>query len=241
VPQHLRGGEGGVTGPPATLDWWAEGERTLATALGRLTDEEFDGPSRLPGWSRGTVLAHVARNADALVNLLGWARTGVETPMYASPQARDAGIAETAALPPAPLRAEVVAATDRLAAAVRELPEPAWSAVVRTAQGRAVPTSEVLWMRCRETWVHAVDLDAGIGFDAVPDDVLAALVDDVFRMWERRGHVPDVTVFAGDRTWGSGGSAVSGSLAAVAGWVTGRTPGAGLDTDDGLPELPAWL
>ncbi|MEV0474381.1 maleylpyruvate isomerase N-terminal domain-containing protein, partial [Streptomyces prunicolor] len=25
-------------------------------------------PSRLPGWSRGHVLAHLARNADALVN-----------------------------------------------------------------------------------------------------------------------------------------------------------------------------
>ena len=226
---------------PATLDWWADGERHFGTALGRLTDEEFGSPSLLPGWSRATVLGHVARNADALINLLTWARTAIETPMYASPEARDAGIAEAAALPPDRLREEVLAATARLAAAVSGLPGDAWSAQVRTAQGRTVPASEVPWMRCREVWVHAVDLDAGIGFADVPDEVLAALVDDVFRMWERRGQVPGVTVFAGDRTWGAGAVAVSGSPAAVAAWVTGRSTGSGLEADDVLPELPAWL
>ena len=226
---------------PATLGWWADGERHLGTALGRLTDGEFPGPSLLPGWSRGTVLAHVARNADALVNLLTWARTGVETPMYASPEARDAGIAETAGLPAAELRAEVLAATGRFAAAVRELPEEAWSAEVRTAQGRTVPASEVPWMRCREVWVHAIDLDAGVGWDEVPEEVLAALVDDVFRMWQRRGQTPGLTVFSGARTWGEGPVAVSGALPAVAGWVTGRSAGAGLEADGGLPGLPAWL
>jgi maleylpyruvate isomerase len=135
----------------------------------------------------------------------------------------------------------VLAAADRLAAAVRELPDAAWSTEVRTAQGRAVRASEVPWMRCREVWVHAVDLDAGVDFGEVPDDVLAALVDDVFGMWERRGRVPDVTVFAGDRTWGTGAIAVAGSLAAVAGWTTGRTPGTGLEADGRLPALPVWL
>ena len=44
----------------------------------------------LPGWTVGHVLTHVARNADAYTNLLTWARTGVETPAYASPEAREA-------------------------------------------------------------------------------------------------------------------------------------------------------
>lgn len=226
---------------PASLGWWVDGERHLATALGRLTDHELDGPSLLSGWSRATVLAHLAGNADALVNLLNWARTGVETPMYPSPEARDAGIAQLAALPPGELRGEVLASTARLAAAMRELPVDAWAAEVRTAQGRSVPAAEVPWMRSREVWVHAVDLDAGVGFDDVPDDVLAALVYDVFRMWDRRAEVPAVTVVAGGRTWGAGPVTVSGPPAAVAAWVTGRTAGTGLEADGGLPELPAWL
>ena len=230
-----------MSAAPPTLDWWTDGERRFGTTVGRLTDEDFAGASLLPGWSRATVLGHVARNADALVNLLTWARTGVETPMYPSRAARDAGIAEAAALPPAGLRAELFAAADRLAAAVRELPDAAWSAAVRTAQGRSVPATEVPWMRCREVWVHAVDLDAGVDFEELPDDVLAALIDDVFSMWERRGQVPDMAVFAGDRTWGTGAVVVAGSLSAVAGWLTGRTPGTGLEADGGLPALPAWL
>src|SRR5256885_15091039 len=49
-------------------------------------------PSLLPGWTRGHVLTHVARNGDGLGNLLRWARTGTETPMYASREARRADI-----------------------------------------------------------------------------------------------------------------------------------------------------
>ncbi|MGY1711165.1 maleylpyruvate isomerase family mycothiol-dependent enzyme [Geodermatophilus sp. SYSU D00758] len=226
---------------PGTLPWWEDGERLFATALGRLTDEEFDAPTLLPGWDRRHVLGHVARNADALVNLLTWARTGVETPMYPSTGARDAGIAEAAGLDPPVLRAEVLDATRRLAEAVRTLPEDRWSAPVRTAQGREVPAAEVPWMRCREVYVHAVDLDAGVGFEDVDDEVQAAMVDDVFRMWDRRDEVPDVVVFAGDREWGTGAVAVSGPLPAVTAWLTGRSAGDGLQADGGIPRVPPWL
>jgi hypothetical protein len=34
--------------PLAMLDWWRAGEVHLRTALVRLTDAEFDGPSLLP-------------------------------------------------------------------------------------------------------------------------------------------------------------------------------------------------
>ena len=159
-----------MTAPAELLDWWQRGEQQLGTALGRVTDEEFAAPSRLPGWSRAQLLAHVARNADALVNLLTWARTGVETPMYPGPGAREEQIARTADQPPAQLREDLITATRRLAAAVRELPDAAWSAEVRTPDGHAVPASMVPWLRSREVWVHAVDLDSGTSFADVPDD-----------------------------------------------------------------------
>jgi maleylpyruvate isomerase len=237
----VRASRADLAEPTELLDWWRRGEAHLATALGRLTDEEFAAPSLLPGWDRQRLLAHLARNADALINLLTWARTGAETPMYPSPEARDAGIAEAAGLPAAALRAEVLAATGRLADAVRAMPAEAWPAPVRTAQGRTVPATEVPWMRSREVWVHTVDLDAGVDFADVPEDVLAAVVDDVFRMWDVRDQVPDVAVFAGDREWGTGALAVAGTLPDVTGWLTGRTSGAGLQADGPLPTLAAWL
>ncbi|SEO45769.1 maleylpyruvate isomerase family mycothiol-dependent enzyme [Trujillonella endophytica] len=222
-------------------EWWTTGEQAVATALGRLVEADYAGPSRLPGWDRAHLLGHLAGNADALVNLLTWARTGVETPMYASQEARDADIDRRAALSPAALDAEVLAATRRLADAVAAMPEEAWSAQVRTRQGRAIEAGDVIWMRAQEAWVHAVDLDAGVGFDDVPAEVLVAIVDRVFAGWERAGTDPGVTLFAGNREWGAGGVAVSGSVPAVAGWVLGRSAGEGLRSDGPLPELPPWM
>jgi len=225
-----------VTRPP-TGTWYAGGERFLDEALNRLAGVDLDGPSLLPGWPRRTVIAHVARNADALCNLLTWARTGAETPMYASSEVRDNAIATTAQLPLAPLVEDCRTASRRFAAAVNGLPEPAWDVAVRTAQGRTVPVSQAVWMRCREVWVHAVDLDTGKGFDDIPDDVLVALIDDVTGLWARRGQTPDARFSAGDRHWGTGEVVVTADLADLAGYVTGRRRDAG----DDRPTLPPWL
>ena len=225
---------------PDTWGWWSAGETFFTGAL-TAAGSDLDHPTLLPGWPRRTLVAHVARNADALVNLLTWARTGTETPMYASTEARDAAIAASAARPAAELVADASAAADRLAVAVRGMPADAWDRAVRTAQGRTVPAATVLWMRCREVWVHAVDLAAGFGFDQVPEDVLLALVDDVVTTWARRDEIPPVAIVTGGRRWGVGEPAVSGSPAAVAGVVTGRTAARDVPTAGSAPPLPRWL
>src|SRR5437867_2834331 len=56
----------------------------LLTAIAKLDNAAVTESSRLPGWTRGHVLAHLARNADALVNVLEG------RPMYVSGNARDA-------------------------------------------------------------------------------------------------------------------------------------------------------
>jgi len=119
--------------------------------------------------------------------------------------------------------------------------EPDWAAHVRTNRGREVTGADIPWMRCCEVWVHSVDLDAGVGFADIPEDVQAALVDEVFRAWDRRDQAPDVVLFAGEREWGTGSLAVAGSLPDVTAWVTGRSAGEGLTADGPLPTLPAWM
>ena len=76
----------------------------LDTAAQRLIDEarlmtepDLRAPSLLPAWSRAHVLAHLARDADAMRNLLIGARAGQDRPAYASAEARDAGIGTSAA------------------------------------------------------------------------------------------------------------------------------------------------
>jgi maleylpyruvate isomerase len=61
-----------------------------------------------------------------------------------------------------------------------------WAAPVRTAQGRTVPASETVWMRTREVWIHAVDLDNGAQFSDFPDVVLESLLADIVEAWRRQ-------------------------------------------------------
>jgi maleylpyruvate isomerase len=226
--------------PDAAMRWWADGEAAVAGVVERLSDDELARDSALPGWSRAHVVAHLARNADALVNLLTWARTGVETPMYPSRAVRDADIETTAARPAAELRADHAAARDRLDRAVEAMPDDAWTAKVRNGQGVTVPASLVPWMRAKEVCVHGADLDAGLAFADLPAELCAALVDDVLGLFHSRDQRLDVTITATDvgRTWGSGETQVTGPAAAVVAWLT-RSDASGLSGE--VPAPPTWL
>lgn len=231
-----------------SLAWAGDGAAHLRGLMARMADDAFPAPSLLPGWSRAHVLTHIARNADAMGNLLTWARTGIVTPAYASDEARDADIAAGATRPAAEIRADVVASSDRLAATARAMPEAAWSAVVRTRQGWEVPASEVLWWRAREMWIHAVDLDVGASIADLPAPMLRELVGDVVRGVGAKEGCPPLVLRAtdGPGEWALGdGSAgeVRGTLAGLATWALGRSRGKDLRTADGRrpPTLPAWL
>jgi maleylpyruvate isomerase len=240
---------GQVMGTDLLLRWVAEGTMLFEEVAARTALRE---PSHLLGWSRAHVTAHVARNADALVNLLIWARTGVETPMYSSAGQRAVDIEQSARRSGPELRDDLRAADARFAAAAASLPKECWHAPIRTARGRRVPASEVPWMRAREVWVHAVDLDAGPTFANIPRPVAAALTDDVARAFAARTDVPATELRASDddRRWllgpaGTGAPAVvTGELASLAAYATGRpapTPLHAGTPGGRLPALPAWL
>ncbi|GEL20689.1 maleylpyruvate isomerase family mycothiol-dependent enzyme [Pseudonocardia asaccharolytica] len=230
-----------ATGTTRTTGWVAEGTALLLGGLGGLSDGGLDAATALPGWTRRHLLAHVASNAEAIGRLVSWARTGRETPMYASSAQRAADIEAGARRPAADLCAWVRRSADELAEAFSALPEPAWQAQVVTAQGRTVPAAELPWMRAREVCVHAVDLGTGIGFADLPDGFCAALVEDIAARRSTAGDGPALTVAAtgSDATWTIDGAgeprSVALPVAELAAWLAGRPARAG------LPELPPWL
>src|SRR5918996_916525 len=133
----------------------------LAGTAGQLDDETVRRPSLCPGWTRAHVLAHVARNADALTNLLTWATTGEETPMYESADARAAAIETGASRPLGELVADGRESSARFGAAIAAVPEEGWEFRVRAgagAAGHAIPARRVVWLRLREVEIHHVDL-----------------------------------------------------------------------------------
>ncbi|MFE5707148.1 maleylpyruvate isomerase family mycothiol-dependent enzyme [Rhodococcus koreensis] len=220
------------------------GTAYFAQRLAELTDEQLYEPTALSGWSRAHLVAHVGYNAAALCRLLEWAATGIETPMYASPEQRGREIAEGATLSAAALRNLFDHTVARLDEKWRNLPDSAWEAQVRTAQGRTVPVSETAWMRTREVWIHAVDLGNGGRFGDFPDVVLESLLTDITGMWRRKdlGAGLVLTVDGCEPVAVQPDSApagkVSGPLAAVVRWAAGRGA-VGLGPD--IPEPPHWL
>ena len=222
------------------------GTAYFAQRLAELSDEQLSEPTGLAGWSRRHLVAHVGYNAAALCRLLDWAASGVETPMYASPEQRGREIAEGATLSAAALRNLFDHTVARLDEKWRHLPASAWDAQVRTAQGRLVPVSETAWMRTREVWIHAVDLGNGGRFGDFPDVVLESLLTDIVGMWRRKdlGTRLILAVDGGEPVAVQPDSPpvekVSGPLAAVVRWAAGRgTVGVNIAGEVGEP--PRWL
>jgi maleylpyruvate isomerase len=227
--------------------------RLLATA-GALTDRQAREPSLLPGWSRGHVLTHLARNADGLRNLLSWARTGVPTPMYPSRQARDEAISAGSGRPASELAADLRAAAEMFLAEAARLSDSAWQVTVGGIGGPEHPAWFALWRRLSEVEIHHVDLDAGYRPDDWPGQFVTdglEVAADVFT--DVRPAPPALLSDTGTgRTYQIGPAdadgeaeprvAVSGPGYQLLAWLTGRSTGARLTAVPGgqLPAVPAW-
>ncbi|MFB6815257.1 maleylpyruvate isomerase family mycothiol-dependent enzyme [Streptomyces sp. NPDC056347] len=198
-------------------EWARTGTRLVLAAVADLDETGFSAATALPGWTRKHLAAHVAANADALCNLVHWAATGDETPMYASAEERAEGIARGPALSPGELRSWLADSAERLAEGFDGLTGEQWRHEVVTAQGRTVPATELPWMRARETCVHAVDLATGTTFADLPDGFLTALAEEI-RDKRRLAELPD------------------GPLPEIAAWLAGRP-----HTLADAAELGPWL
>jgi maleylpyruvate isomerase len=140
----------------------------LLSAARIIAEPDLRAPSLLPGWTRAHVLAHLARNADAMRNLLIGARGGQDRPAYASSEARDADIAAGAVLKPAELMADLAGSAMALRTVARQLPEAAWEFPVRMLDSAPFPAVLLLPRRLVEVELHHGDLGIGYGPDAWP-------------------------------------------------------------------------
>lgn len=214
--------------------------RRLLDTVTQLPDDAVLRPSLLPGWTVGHVLTHIARNADALVNLCDWALTGVRKPMYVSTEARVADIAEGATRPLAEQVEDIAASQARLMERFEDLPAVAWTAQVVWPSGTPGTAYQVVPARLNELEVHHVDLGLGYTFDDVPAEVRDVLLTYVTARWP--AELP-VVLESTDSPWSSparpaGARIVTGGSAALLSWALGRSDGGELGSD--LPELPSF-
>ena len=208
-----------------------------------LDDAAIAEPSRLPDWTVGHVLTHLARGADALTNLLTWARTGVESPAYASPEARREAIEAGATRPLAAQVEDLRAAHERFADAAAAMPAAAWAFPLPAPVGQSA--AFVPWLRLREVEVHHVDLGRGFTPDEWSDGFALRLLREI--VTAPPAEAPDLVL----RPLGAehplvlgsgGGPVVSGPTKSLAAWLAGRADGTDLTVspDGELPQPARW-
>ena len=172
------------------MEYGTAGERAALLALIDASTERFTAtvaampgaqvgePSLLPGWTRGHVLAHVARSGDAMTGLLAGVRTGVPGTGYASAEAREADIAVGAARPPAEQLADITASARAFRAEAAALTDDEARAPVRILTYPEFPTGQVLLRRLAELELHHVDLGLGYGPSDWPAEYATADLPD---------------------------------------------------------------
>jgi len=160
-------------------------QRLLDTAR-IITDADLRAPSLLPGWTRAHVLAHVARNADAMRNVLGGVRTGEDRPGYASAEAREAGIEQDSGRPARELTVDLADSAMALRTVARRLPDEGWQVPVRMLDpGPRFPAAELLTRRLVEVELHHGDLGAGYGPAGWPAAFAAMELGEPMRSWRQ--------------------------------------------------------
>jgi maleylpyruvate isomerase len=218
----------------------------LVRAIGGLSDADVEAPSPLPGWTRGHVLAHLARNAEGGARLLTWARTGVPGYEYESVAARAAEIEHDAVRPAAALVADVRSSADEFFAAADAMPAQAWQRTVRWTTGHEAHADLIVPMRLGEVLIHRVDLDIGYRPQDWPTPFVSDYLDRAVAAL--RGH-PELALRLEATDTGrvlragepnQAAPVVAGPEWALLAWLLGRSDGGELAREGNgrLPHVP---
>jgi len=141
------------------LDGVVAAHARLGARIDGLTDDQARQPSRLPGWSVGHVLTHVARNADGLRRMVEGAHRGEQAMQYPGGMAqRNEEIDAGADRPAGALVEDVRATSSAFEAAATELDADQWATGSGLAAFGVVSVSEIPFRRRREVVVHHSDL-----------------------------------------------------------------------------------
>lgn len=234
---------------PSPFPLLAEIVHASARYLGALTvldEQALAAPSALPGWTRGHVVAHLSRNADAMARVLTRAAAGEPASMYDTAESRDRDIDDTVArLDAAGLVTDAQESAARFEQAASSYAGPLDVPFSRVVDGPAqgeIP--DVGRMRRTEVEIHHADLVLDYEPAAWPEDFSRAMIG---RRQDELGLDGPSMVLSStdvDGLWklGSGaGPEVHGRVGDLAWWLVGRGGGRRLVSSTGeLPTIPRW-
>ena len=153
-------------------------EQALVDAIGSMPDTDPATPSRLPGWTVGHVMTHIARNADGVLSMFSGAHQyphGLE--------GRNADIEAGSNRSWDELVDDVTSRSRAVAAAIAARTD--WSGTVQMLSGDR-STAQVPLLRQREVEVHRVDLGLGYEFADMPTDYVRRDLRLLEMLWTSR-------------------------------------------------------
>lgn len=221
----------------------------LLREIDGLPDSAARGPSLLPGWTRGHVLSHLARNAEGGTRLLGWARTGVPSYEYESMDARSTAIEEGAGRPASILVRDVRQTAEGFHQAATDMPSEAWRRKVRYTAGQEPRAEVIVSSRLAEVLIHHVDLDIGYSARDWPAEFVNDMLPRVADSMNGRAEAPPPVRLNGTDTGQTfrigqvqgDTTTVSGPDCELLAWLLERSAGSTLDVQPvrRLPAMPS--
>ena len=182
-----------------------DAQARLTAAIAQLDDQTIRADSLLPGWTRGHVLTHLARNADAHARRIAGALQGQDLGKYpGGALQRREEIEQGAARPAADILADLTHSQDKLADLMRQSDQAGWPNA-HFLGGSHYGVGACPAHRLREVEMHHVDL--GIGYTPTdwPSDYVAWEMTYLLPSVEKRLHDP-------------------GQRASMLAWLAGRGP-----------------
>lgn len=212
------------------------------------TEPEVAAPSLCPGWTRGHVLAHIARNADSITATLEGALRGEIVKRYPHGwDARNKDIDDGAARPLAAQLSDVRESAARLDDAFEAIAAAdAWD----RPTDRDRPASDWVWWRLREVEIHHVDLARSYPATQWPTVLIATQIpetlatldermDEPIRVEIESAAIPELDGLTWTSALSGEPTLVRGPDWAVLAWLLGR-PAAAHDALTATPPLRPW-
>lgn len=204
----------------------------------RLSDHDWAAPTRLPGWTRSHVAAHLVEHAIRCRESLEALRLDGEGANPPDAAARRAAVERGATLGSLELQIQLDTSAGQLEREFDLLTPETLDAQVRLTRERPATARLAPLARLREIMIHHRDLDVGFDFDSAPPGT-----PDWVLEWEchwlrgdERWPALRVQTDAG-RTHMAGRrgtpTTVRGTAAALLGWITRGDPAI-----PGAPEIP---
>lgn len=219
------------------LDRVRDGHHRLMDLVSELETAELNEPSRLPGWTRAHVVAHLTNNAHALANMTSAAGRGELIDPYPNGD-RDEAIERGAQQNAINLVAELATAHAQLEIVWDSVAEQDWGRPVKFRDGTV---GDLVYVRWRELEIHTIDLNLDYTEQDWSTEFAAHAID--FLLPRLDGAEVELAPDDLDRGWAVGEAPrdkVTGPGSSVACWLAGRTPNQWPNSNGSLPELGPW-